>query len=400
MTRLTLAVTLLVWTLPVAAQPWVFDTPVPVTKPAATPVFHHLDSAGRRNIAVSNGTVAVVWEDSRTGVPAVYAAFKPREAKGFTIEQRISGADEAYEPAVAPFGEDGFVVAWEEGGRAWARTVDIRGMGAALRVSAAGAGQATLGAHRDMTYVAWTEEEGRFHRIRVARLHATESGLQAEPGRAADAAPLRDEQLYPALAVADEAVAVAWEDRRFGHTRLFYSRAAPAGPFAPYRQLNELSGGRAPFGRGSGVARVALSSAGGAGIAAVWSDKRDFLSGYDVYAAFSGDGGRSFGPNQKVQDVFGNAITQWHPSIAAHESGIVVVAWDDDRDNTSDIWLSWHTPDGWSDDFSAPGASGAGSQTHPAITLDGAGNLHLAWVERDAEDGPTRIRYVRGRRAQ
>jgi len=398
--RLAMAVTLLAWALAVAAQPWAFDAPLPVTKPEATPVFHHLESAGRRNIAVSNATVGVVWEDNRVGVPAVYAAFKPLGANGFTVEHRVSDVGEAYEPAIAPVADKGFVVAWEEGGRVWVRRVDTRGLGAAVQVSATKAGQATLGTHRGVTYVAWAEQEGRFHRVRVARLRVTEAGLQAEPGRAVDATPLQDEQLYPALAVTDEAAAVAWEDRRFGHTRLFYSQAARGGTFAPYQQLNETSSRRLPYGRGSGVARVALARVGGAGVAAVWSDKRDFLSGYDVYAALSSDGGRSFGPNQKVQDEFGNAITQWHPSIAAHESGTVVVAWDDDRDNTSDIWLSWKTAGGWSDDFAVPGASGPGSQTHSAITLDGEGNLHLAWVARDAEDGPTRISYVLGRRAR
>jgi len=397
--RFAMAVTLLAWALVAAAQPWTFEAPLPVTKPETTPVFHHLESAGRRNIAVSNGAVGVVWEDNRTGVPAVYAAFKPRGPKGFTSEYRVSGADEAYEPAIAPLADNGFIVAWEEGGQAWVRRVDIRGLGAAVQVSAVGAGQVTLGAFRGVTYVAWAEQEGRFHRVRVARLHATESGLQAEPGRAADVAPLQDDQLYPALAVTRDGVVVAWEDRRFGHTRLFYSHAAAGEPFAPYRQLNELSGRRAPFGRGSGVARVALATMGGDGIAAAWSDKRDFLSGYDVYAAFSTDGGRTFGRNQKVQDEFGNAITQWHPSIAAHESGTAVVAWDDDRDNTSDIWLSWRTSDGWSDDQAVAGASGPGAQTHPTITLDAEGNLHLAWVERDGADGPTRIRYILGRRA-
>jgi len=398
--RLVMGVTLLAWALAVAAQPWAFDAPLQVAKPGATHVFHHLESAGRRNIAVSRAMVGVVWEDNRDGVPAVYAAFKTREAKGFTIQHRVSGIDEAYEPAIAPFAENGFVIAWEEGGRVLARRVDTRGMGAAIQVSAARAGQVTLGAFRGVTYAAWVEQEGRFHRARVARLHATESGLQAEASRAADVAPLQDDQLYPALAVTREGVAVVWEDRRFGHTRLLYSQAVRGEAFAPYRQLNETSARRLPYGRGSGVARVALASVGGEGVAAVWSDKRDFLSGYDVYAAFSTDGGRSFGPNQKVQDEFGNAIAQWHPSLAAHDSDMVVVAWDDDRDNTSDIWLSWKTPDGWSDDFAVPGASGPGSQTHPSIILDGEGNLHLAWVERNADDGPTQIRYLLGQRAR
>ena len=92
---------------------------------------------------------------------------------------------------------------------------------------------------------------------------------------------------------------------------------------------------------------------------AVWLDKRDFLSGYDVYAAFSSDGGRSFGRNLKVQDGFGENIAQWHAAVAANNQGRVVAVWDDDRDGNSDIWLANWTGKGYSDNVAVPAASGA-----------------------------------------
>ena len=49
---------------------------------------------------------------------------------------------------------------------------------------------------------------------------------------------------------------------------------------------------------------------------------------------------------------------------------------------------------GYGENFTLPEASGPGVQSDPAIALDTAGNLHLAWIERN-EAGMTRLRYLR-----
>ncbi|KAF0168773.1 MAG: hypothetical protein FD158_1210, partial [bacterium] len=146
------------------------------------------------------------------------------------------------------------------------------------------------------------------------------------------------------------------------------------------------------LGRGTGAMRPALA-AFGARLAAVWLDKRDFLSGYDVYAAFSDDGGASYGKDTKAQDSFGDAIAQWHAAVAGNRRGDLVVAFDDERDSSADVWLTRWTASGWGGDFSPADASGAGRQGDPAIALDDTGHLHLAWIERDAV-GTTRLRYT------
>ena len=119
--------------------------------------------------------------------------------------------------------------------------------------------------------------------------------------------------------------------------------------------------------------------------------------GYDIYAAdYQAGNARLFGPNIKVQDSFGEYAQQWHATVAGHVSGRLAVAWDDNRDGTADIMLSWREGDDWSDDLTVPGAAGPGEQNHPSISLDDEGNLHLAWVERKTIGGPTRLRYVYG----
>jgi hypothetical protein len=143
--------------------------------------------------------------------------------------------------------------------------------------------------------------------------------------------------------------------------------------------------------------RVALASHGRDEVVAVWADKRDFQSGYDVYGGFARGPALSFGPNEKVQDQFGDNVAQWHPAVAANASARVVAAWDDDRDGSPDVWLSWRGAEGWSDDLAVPGASGPGVQSDPSLALDDAGNLHMAWVEKADLNSPSRIRYLFGR---
>ena len=141
--------------------------------------------------------------------------------------------------------------------------------------------------------------------------------------------------------------------------------------------------------------RPVLAAYGDA-LMAVWLDKRDFLSGYDVYGAISLDQGVQFGANVKVQDSFGDSIAQWHPALAGNRRGDLAIAWDDDRDGSSDIWLTWPQDKGYAEN-AAP-AAGPAAQTDPVLALDEAGNLHLAWLEKDGA-GNIRLMYNLGRPA-
>ena len=205
-----------------------------------------------------------------------------------------------------------------------------------------------------------------------------------------------DDQSYPAIVLAKKGATVAWEDRRWGHTVLLYSHAAPGINFSAPQPLNEVVQKSEQYGRGSGVTRVALSVCGNGQIAATWMDKRGNQTGYDIYAAFSRDSGVSFDANELVQDAFADQYAQWHPAIAGDASGQVIVAWDDDRDGTSNIWLAWKTKGGWSANFAPPPASSNRQQTNPAISLDTQGNLHLIWLEQETENSPGRVMYAMG----
>jgi hypothetical protein len=371
---------------------WQFAAPVAVSSVHGAAIFHHLESANRLGVAVSDQTVAVAWEDNRSGTPHCHVAFRGAAAKAFGGETRLS-TSACYEPVVLGIGGGRFVAAWEENGRVHARVVP--GEAKALSLAVAEAGHVTLAAGAGRIYAAWAEQEGRFRRIVVGHLALDDSGLALRSAHAVESRVPVDEQAWPALAVAgDGGLTVAWEDRRHKHTVPMTSHSGDGKVFsAPARLSDVASGSVQGLGAGIGAMRPTLTSWGAQGVAAAWLDKRDFLSGYDVYAGLSSDGGRTFGRNLVVQDSFGDNMAQWHAQVVGNAAGRMLVVWDDERDGTPDVWMSEWDGAQFTENLAATGASGPGSQSDPVAALDAAGNLHLAWIERRA-DGGTEIRYL------
>lgn len=378
--------------LPVQAG-WEFSPPLEVGAAAGKKVFHHLESANRKALAESGGRVALVWEDNRTGDPRCWLALRKSGATApFSPPQAVT-AGECYEPVVQGMGGGRFVLGWEENGAVWIR---MAGKGRALKLSRAEAAQISLAGVDERTFhAAWAEQAGAYKRIMTARIVLEADSLKIEYRAPLEDRLPNDEQAYPALAAsADGSVLAVWEDRRFKHTMIMAAHSRDGRKFSlPYRLIDVPQARARTLGAGMGSMRPTLAACGESCLAALWLDKRDFLSGYDVFAAFSHDGGRSFGRNLKVQDSFGDNFAQWHASIAANRAGRVAAVWDDDRDGTPDVWLSDRNGNEFSDNVAVPGASGAGAQTDPVIHLDASGRLHIAWLER-TESGGTRLWYA------
>lgn len=385
------AATLLLATLalPLQASTWSWSDALTVNTARSTSIFPHIESANRRPIAVSGETVGVVWEDNRDGVPHCYFALK--SGASFSTETRLSGA-ECYEPAIAALPDGRFVAAWEEGGRVHAQVLPG---GKAVALTAKASAQATLVVRGAAVYAAWAEEAGRHRRIVVGQLAVAGNALHLKAANPVEAAAPADEQGWPALAVAgDGTLVVAWEDRRHRHTVPMVSHSKDGLRFAPPARLSDhRSGSVDGLGAGIGAMRPTLAAWGDRGVVAAWLDKRDFLSGYDVYAAFD-TGTRRFGQNLQVQDSFGDNMAQWHAQVVANTAGRAIALWDDARDGTPDVWLSEWDGAAFGDDFALPAASGPGEQSDPAAAFDAAGRLHVVWLERDASG--TRIRYALG----
>lgn len=370
---------------------WEWGDPLTVNSVQGAAIFPHLESANRQGVAVSGGAVGVVWEDNRDGRPQCYLAVKPKDGEAFQAETRLSRSD-CYEPVLAALGGGRFLAAWEEGGRIHARVLPG---GTAVQVSQVEAAQVTLAAAGDAAYAAWAEQAGRFRRIVVGRLAVQGDTPTLESVQPVETAQPSDEQGWPALAIAgDGGLTVAWEDRRHRHTVPMTSHSRDGRAFATPVRLSDIRSGSVDgLGAGTGAMRPTLAAWGERGVAAVWLDKRDFLSGYDVYAAFD-VGSRRFGRNLRVQDSFGDNMAQWHAKVVGDASGRMLAVWDDARDGTPDVWLSEWDGAAFGDDVAVPAAAGPGTQSDPVATLDGEGLLHVVWLDRGEAAG-TRIRYAR-----
>jgi hypothetical protein len=374
---------------------WTWSEPLTVSSVLGPAIFPHLESANRQGVAVSGDTVGVVWEDNRDGSSQCYLATKPESEAKFQPEIRLSQS-ECYEPVVVALGAGRFMAAWEEAGKVRARVLPV---GTAVNLSETESAQVTLAFGAGKLYAAWAEQAGRFRRIVVARLETGTGTASISFAQPVEAREPTEGQGWPALVVAgDGSVTVAWEDRRERHTVPMVSHSRDGRDFAQPTQLTDLkSGGGAArtlgLGAGTGAMRPTLTAWGGKGVAAAWLDKRDFLSGYDVYAALD-DGTRSFGRNIQVQDSFGDNMAQWHAKIVGDASGRLLALWDDARDGTPDVWLSDWNGEAFGDDVAVPAAYGPGAQTDPSATLDAAGSLHVVWLDLDDQAG-TRVRYAR-----
>lgn len=374
-----------------AQAAWEWSEPLTVGAAQGPALFPHLESANRRGLAVSGDTVGVVWEDSRSGTPQCYLALKPARAPAFEPETRLSES-ECYAPVLVAAEDGRFVAAWEEAGKVYARVLPD---GTRFALSGADAGQVTLASRADRIYAAWAEQAGRFRRIVVARLELKNGTAGVKTAKAVEPRRPANEQGWPALAVrADGGVTVAWEDRRYRHTVPMTSHSRDGRSFAAAVRLTDHKSGPVDgLGAGTGAMRPTLASWGRNGVAAVWLDKRDFLSGYDVYAAFD-SGNRRFGRNTPVQDSFGENMAQWHAQVLGDDGGRLLVLWDDARDGTPDVWLAEWDGKTFGDNVAVPAASGPGAQSDPVATLDATGGLHVVWLDHDEKRG-ARIRYAR-----
>lgn len=382
-----------------AADQWRFGPGIDVTPGQDFNAFVHLDGAGRKHVAVSGNRVAAVWEDDRSGDPQIYLADKSRQADRFSSAVQISNGSEAYEPGIAALPEDGMIIAWEQDGQVWLRASHAGELSNPLKVSNGTAGHAAVAAHEDHIYASWRERRNRQWYLMVARLELGDQGALALVEKTSiESKGLRQPVLLPSLAVSEQGVGVAWEDRRAGHTRLLYSFSGPDLVFDVPQNLNEYFSNRNEYDKGNGVTRVSISTYYGTEVIAAWMDKRRGSVGYGIFASLGDFDSRSFGPNEKAHGEPGDQQPHYNPATAGNDEGLFVIAWDDFRTGNSDIWLSNYTEDEtWSEDISPAAASGSAEQSHPSVFVDELGHLHLLWIERKDLNAPGRLRYSYGK---
>jgi hypothetical protein len=382
----------------VNAESLQFTTPLSVTSVEKNR-FIHLDSGGRRLIATSDDTAAVVWEDNHSGQPTIYIAYLMPESRQFTPAQIISGKAAAYEPVIVGLEGKRFLVGWEESDRVWLRVMDPGKEDTksipATKISSRHISVAAM--PNGKTAAVWVTIKGKSYTIQYSSLQIKGQHITLAKPVPVDNSKDRKAQLYPVVELTKQGSVVAWEDRRQGVTRIFSAFAPQHKSFDHYQFVNEFTPSPNPdLGRGTGSMRAALASDKNNIVTAVWMDKRNWRSGYDVFADISTDGGKTFNKDEIVQDMFAENVPQWHATITMHsQKNIVAVAWDDTRNDNPDIFYSLRVNNEWSEDYELPGAAESGAQTHPSIVFDDRGILHAIWL--DNASGWMRLMYTRSR---
>ena len=383
-----------------ASDHWVFDSRSAVTGAATDRVYHHLDGPGRKHIAVTEQSVAAVWEDNSSQTPQIYVALKSLPSDSFTAALQVSDGGEAYEPSIDALSNNRFALAFEQDASVFVRILSTEGLGEPTRLSQQAASHVSITSFSDQVFASWRERDSGRWFVKVAALRIEGSNrFIVESVQSVEADGLETPLLFPVIAVNAAGLCVAWEDRRAGHTRLLVSHSADMSkPFNAPQSLNEFYSDRNEYDKGNGVTRVSLASFGEDEILAAWMDKRRGGNGYGIFAALGADAGENFGPNEKVHGEEGDRQPHYNPATAGNQAGDFVIAWDDFRRADSDIWISTYSSDlEWSQDHAPSVASGSGEQSHPSIALDDQGNLHLLWIERSQQDSPSRLWYSLGR---
>lgn len=205
----------------------------------------------------------------------------------------------------------------------------------------------------------------------------------------------------PRLAFAPDAVQqlyVLWQEIVFtpggSHGgEIFFARSGDGGrSFAPPLNLSRSRGGD---GKGRITREVwhngSLDLVAGPGgvIHAAWTEYEGAL-----WHSRSTDGGRSFSAPRRVA---GNQrVPARAPALALAPDGAVYLAWTVGEDAGADIRLSVSRDQGASFGAARVVAASRGYSDAPALAVDGAGVLHLAYAESpDGPFGRAQVRYTR-----
>ncbi len=313
---------------PAAAPLWSTDPTV------NTPVsIASLDQDALGAAPEGAGGMLLGWEDSREGEQDIYLQHLSGSGTELWTVNGVAACKAAglqLLPAVMPDGFGGAIAVWE----------DRRGGGADVYAQRIGSDGSTR----------WT---------------ANGVVVCAAPG----------DQTRP-LILGDGAggFVIAWEDARAGAGDIYAQRLSLLG---------------APLWTPDGVAvcaatgaqdRPTLAADGLGGVVAAWRDFRG--GGSDVYAQRLDTAGAS----QWVADGVAVCVAggdQGRPSLIADGSGGVVLAWEDLRGATEDIYAQRVGASG-SPQWTANGValcSAAGDQSVPVLVADGAGGAVVAWQD-------------------
>jgi len=302
----------------------------------------------------ARGDIVVVWQDARSGYEDLYSARSVDGGLSFEANDRVDDS---------------------------------------TRLSSKQLDPSAAASHRGIVYVVWQDNRRYQYDFDIYFSISRNNAASFDPNKKADDSNTSISwQERPAIAVSEYGtIVVAWTDDRSGALRIRKTTSITRGSsFSPTSELDMSRGlanpqtgvsltanddtffaaflenvGGAPhayvcisdddgetFGSsarldasgtpGSIQRNIALAPMPKGGAVAVWEDNRN--GDWDIYGRFISQSGAPLGTDVLISD--GSRRTwQCHPAVVADPTGNVIVSWDDDRQGSTDIRLSYKRAD-------------------------------------------------------
>ena len=238
-------------------------------------------------------------------------------------------------------------------------------------------------------YVVWSDRRNGNYDIYFAR--STDGGNTWSANVKVNSGADSLDQRTPSLAVdGSGGLYVAWNDGFYGSAALsadiYFAQSTDGGAtWSAQVRLDDDTNSAFQY-------SPSLAVDGGGNLYAAWDDRRNDES--DIYFTRSSDGGATWSANVKVNDDAGSA-DQYTPSLTADGAGSLNLAWVDYWDGDRDVYFARSTDGGntWSASARVNDDAGSASQSAPSLAVDGGGNLHLAW--KDYRDESNEVYFAR-----
>ena len=176
-------------------------------------------------------------------------------------------------------------------------------------------------------YVAWQDFRDIGYGANVYFARSTDYGQTFEQNYCVNDTTTtgNSKQGNPSIYYRNGIIYLAWRDERDDYT-IYYNKSTDGGvSFGIDTRVRDdtVGAGMHPSITADTLNRVYV----------VWYDTRTFSStGYDIYFSYSDDGGMTFSPDVRVNDLLGiMGAWDWNPSVCVNENCTVFVSWDTDR---------------------------------------------------------------------
>lgn len=237
-----------------------------------------------------------------------------------------------------------------------------------------------LGPDREIV-VAWEDNRAGYDDFDIRAAISVDGGTTFTQYVKVSDGPVGTRQLFPSVAVDGVGnVFVAWQDDRSGNGDIRLAKAKlPTVSFSVSVRVDDDKNNGT-----QSSPSVAASSTGLVFVA--YHDNRD--GNANVYVARSVDGGLSFGPNVRIDDTGTSSSAQGQVSIGIDGLGKLYAVWQDNRSGDFDVYFAKSTDGGksFSKNVRVDDGPRGTLQTEPKLTVGAAGTVYVVWKDERNTD--------------